>query len=183
MWVFGYGSLVSPISLGSTLGRSPVPGVDFLAAECEGFARRWNYGVRYAPGSLEGRADLDVLVFLGLVAAPDTWTNGIVARVNSEELRRLDARERDYDRVEITDRVRLIGTAEDVSLGTIVIYVPRPEAVAVYSAGRDERRAAVVRSYWDLVDDAFALLAPGQGERYRASTPAPDVPVVDVVRP
>lgn len=183
MWVFGYGSLVSPVSLGSTLGRTPVPGVDFLAAECEGFARRWNYGVRYAPGSLEGRADLDVLVFLGLVAAPSAWTNGIVAKVDAAELRRLDARERDYDRVDVTDRVRLLDTSTDVAIGTAVIYVPRPGAVAVYRAGRDERRAAIARSYWDLVDGAFDVLGPGQGERYRSSTPAPDVPVVDVVRP
>jgi hypothetical protein len=32
------------------------------------------------------------------------------------------------------------------------------------------------------VNEAFDALLPGQGERYRSTTPAPDVPVLDVSR-
>ena len=50
VWVFGYGSLVSPTSFGRTLGRTLTPGVDHLAAELAGFGRRWNYGVMHSTG-------------------------------------------------------------------------------------------------------------------------------------
>src|SRR6187549_356915 len=85
-WVFGYGSLVDPESLGRTLGRQVTPGVDFLAAELTGWGRRWNYGVGHVVGAWR-RADgivIDdgVIVALGVVAAADESVNGIVARVS-----------------------------------------------------------------------------------------------------
>ena len=54
-WVFGYGSLVDPESLGRTLGRQVTPDVDFLAAELTGWGRRWNYGVGHVAGTWRRR--------------------------------------------------------------------------------------------------------------------------------
>src|SRR4029078_13741624 len=82
-WVFGYGSLVDPESLGRTLGRQVTRGVDSLAAELTGWGRRWNYGVGHVVGTWR-RADgieIDdgVIVALGVVAAADEAVHGIVA--------------------------------------------------------------------------------------------------------
>ncbi len=185
LWVFGYGSLVSPISLGSTIGRIPVRGVDFVAAECLGWERRWNYGIALQPGAVTGpQSDgLDVVVALGIVAAPQAWMNGILALLSAAELARLDLRERNYDRVDVTDLVRVLDVGEAMpEIHRAEVYVPRPHAVSVYQEARSVGRAAIERRYWDLVDGAFHDLAPGHGERYRDTTPAPDVPVLDVTR-
>lgn len=185
VWVFGYGSLVSPVSLGATLGREPVRGVDFIAAECAGWERRWNYGHTIDPSRYRGTEvdRIDTVVALGVVPVVGASMNGIITLVHADELVRLDARERHYDRVDVTDAVTLLEEATDgVGIDRVVTYVPRDEPLAVYRSARDRGRAGIEIRYWNLVDGAFDALAPGQGDRYRATTPAPDVPVVDVSR-
>lgn len=185
VWVFGYGSLVSPSSLGGTLGRTPRRGVDFIAAECDGWERRWNYGMEVQPGTLVGgEVDrVDTLVALGITEVEGACMNGIITIVHADELPGLDARERNYDRVDVTDAVRLLEDAPDaLVIDTIVTYVPRQVALDRYLEARDRGRAGIERRYWNLVDGAFDVLLEGQGDRYRATTPAPDVPVVDANR-
>ena len=178
-WVFGYGSLVSPTSLERTLGR-PVPtDRDWVLAVLRGYGRRWNYGSRTvrADWEIDGRpVERGLIVALGLVEAPGDWCNGAVAAVSDDELALLDRRERDYDRVDVTDRIDPAGTIS----GPVVTYVPRTRAVARYVEHRDEGRAAVSRRYFDLVRTAFDDLGPGEAERFEASTPAPAVPVIDL---
>jgi len=185
VWVFSYGSLVSPSSLGGTLGRTPRRGVDFIAAECDGWERRWNYGMEVQPGTLVGSEvdRVDTLVALGITEVEGACMNGIITIVHAGELPGLDARERNYDRVDVTDAVRLLEDAPDaLAIDTIVTYVPRQVALDRYLEARDRGRAGIERRYWNLVDGAFDVLLEGQGDRYRATTPAPDVPVVDANR-
>jgi hypothetical protein len=177
--------LVSPISLGGTLGRTPARGRDFVVAELKGWSRRWNYGIRTQPGSLKGSdaARVSVLVALGIIEATEEWMNGVLALVHPEELRRLDARERNYDRVDVSDQIRVLedGPFAEV-IDRAVVYVPRQIAIDIFEEARSDGRAAIEQRYWDLVDGAFESLAPGHGERYRATTPAPTVPVLNVSR-
>jgi cation transport regulator ChaC len=185
-WVFGYGSLVDPESLGRTLGRVVTPGIDFLSADLAGWGRRWNYGVGHVVGTWR-RADgavIDdgVIVALGVVMAANETANGIVARVSDVEIAALDQRERDYDRVDVTVAVTVNGGALEPD-ARIVTYVPRSSAIERYETARDEGRAGIRNTYWGLVDAAFAVWGPEQLERYRSSTPPPDVPVVAMSDP
>ena len=185
-WVFGYGSLVDPESLGRTLGRVVTPGVDFLAADLTGWGRRWNYGVGHVVGSWRRSdgivIDDGVIVALGVVAAPGEAVNGIVARVSEVEIAALDQRERDYDRVDVTAAVTVHGLSPEPD-ARIVTYVPRPSAVERYEAARDQGRAGIRNTYWGLVDAAFAVWGADHLARYRSSTPLPDVPVVAMSEP
>lgn len=180
-WVFGYGSLVSPEAMSRTITRVAMPGVDFFEAELAGYGRRWNYGVMHIDASWElddGTAvDHGMIVALGLVASADERVNGVIASVTDEELRHLDRRERNYDRVDVTELVTT--AAPDVE--AIVVYVPRAASIEAYETARDAGTAGIRRTYWDLVDAAFETLGPDQQAQYRTSTPAPDVPIVDVI--
>jgi dephospho-CoA kinase len=184
-WVFGYGSLVSPSSLGATLGR-PVRLDDggWFEAHVEGWGRRWNYGIGHVRGfwtAADGAVRELTLVALGVVPSPAESVNGVVVRVTADELARLDLRERDYDRVDVTDATSVAPDGAELD-GPVVTYVPRSRAIEAFEQARDAGRAAIEQRYWDLVDGAFAALGPDRVERYHATTPAPEVPVLPIRR-
>ncbi len=177
-WVFGYGSLVSPASMATTIGRSVIAD-DIAIAHLDGYGRRWNYGSLHLRGDWEHegvRVEQGLVVSLGLVEADTETCNGVIVRVTAEELAHLDWRERDYERTDVTDVIRL---DDRPPAGPVVTYVPRPSAIERYEAARDGRRAGIRLSYWELVSAAFDDLGGEHLARYQ-STPAPDVPVVDM---
>lgn len=177
-WIFGYGSLVSPASMATTIGRQVAPN-DMAVAHLDGYGRRWNYGSMHLRGDWHHEG-VDVtqglVVSLGLAVATDESCNGVIVRVTADELARLDWRERDYERTDVTDHVR---TETGVRVRQVMTYVPRPSAIERYRAARDERRAGIRQTYWELVSAAFGDLGGDHHDRY-AATPAPDVPVVDM---
>lgn len=185
-WIFGYGSLVSPASMATTIGRT-VAAEDVAVAHLDGYGRRWNYGSMHLRGDWHHEG-VDVteglVVSLGLVAADTETCNGVIVRVTANELAQLDWRERDYQRTDVTDLIRLDDVQQDHQhdrkrVERVMTYVPRPSAVERYEAARDRSQAAIRRSYWDLVSAAFAGLGQDHLARYTA-TPSPDVPVLDV---
>ena len=88
----------------------------------------------------------------------------------------LDWRERDYERTDVSDRIR---RDDGHATGRVMTYVPRASAIERYEAARDRRQAGVRLSYWELVNAAFGDLGGDHLDHYIA-TPAPDVPVVDM---
>lgn len=183
VWVFGYGSLVSPTSFGRTLGRPLTPGVDHLAAELGGFGRRWNYGVMHSTGwwvDAAGEHHERTIVALGVAPAARETCNGVIGWVDADELPALDHRERFYDRVDVSG---LVTVADGRRLDApVMVYVPRPVAVEHYERARDRGTAAIEQRYWSLVDEAFRALGGPDHARYHATTPAPDVPVLPLER-
>lgn len=183
VWVFGYGSLVSPDSFGHTLGRRPHLGTDFFEAEIAGYGRRWNYGsLRYTGRAADDTGTIRewAIVALGVTPAADETVNGTVGWVTDDELVGLDRRERHYDRVEVT-ALATVHDGVDIA-GPIVTYVPRPEAVERYEQARDRGEAAVDRRYFDLVDRAFGALGEDRRRRYHATTQLPDIPILALQR-
>ena len=183
-WIFGYGSLVSPSSLASTIGRRVSVGNGMHVAELAGYQRAWNYGSEVLRGDWVGDDGTETIgglvVSLGIVAAPGDSINGVVFAVDDDELADLDWRERGYDRIDVTERITLIDQSASVELDDpVAVYLPRPVSIARYEAHRDAGTAGIRRSYWDIVDAAFAELGAHHAEWYRR-TPPPDVPVVDI---
>jgi dephospho-CoA kinase len=178
VWVFGYGSLVSPTSMATTIGRTPAPD-DIVVGRLLGYGRRWNYGSMHLRGTWHHdgvHVEQGVVVSLGLVPAADECCNGVAVRVTAEELSALDWRERDYERTVVTEQIG----AEGLPSGAVVVtYVPRTSAVERYESARDAGIAGIRQSYWELVDEAFATLGADHLDEYRR-TPAPDVPVVEM---
>src|ERR1700754_1490298 len=110
LWVFGYGSLVSPESFGRTLRRSLQMGVDVHPAELSGYGRRWNYGVLHVTARTDGpHPSPRTIVALGIVESSGESVNGVIGWVEEGELVELDLRERHYDRVDVTQQVTVEG--------------------------------------------------------------------------
>lgn len=178
VWVFGYGSLVAPTSVAETIGREVDVRSEFGAARLSGFGRRWNYGSLRQRASWHGPhgwVESGIVVSLGIVEEASEWTNGSVVRVDDHELARLDVRESDYDRVDVTVAV---DAAVLPSGAQVVTYVPRPSAIERYEESRRARIAAVRQGYVDLVLGAFGALGHDALAEYRSTTPEPDVPVL-----
>ena len=169
-WVFAYGSLLPA-------GHAVLP-EGAIAADLHGWWRSWSvamdnsvdlpdYKHYVAPDG--HRPDL-MVCYLDIDERPDAVVNGAALKVGADELPALDARERNYERRDVTGQlsVRLDGR--------VWTYVGRRAARA--RRGRRERRLAVASSYQERVLAGFDVL--GQRRRFEMLTEPAGVPVVDL---
>ena len=118
----------------------------------------------------------DVLVtFLNIEPATGGRVNGVVFPVTADELDALDVRERNYERVDVTDSI------EEATSGRVWTYIGKAEATARYNRGKSEQRAVISRKYYDGV--LAACVAAGASRReFDQSTAPPPCPIVDLDR-
>jgi hypothetical protein len=105
-----------------------------------------------------GRPDVCV-AFLDLVEAPGAWVNGVCLPVDDEALAALDARERNYERREVTVAP---------SPGRTWAYVGRPAGRARFAEATAAGRCVAARAYLETVERGFRAL--GAWEDFVAST-------------
>jgi hypothetical protein len=166
--VFGYGSLVREGS--------------GVLATLPGHRRVWGVAtdnVRMIPGykmylNRSDRSRPDVYVaFVDLKPDPSHSVAGLVRPVTEPELAQLDRRERNYDRVEVTDLI------EGDFGGPVWTYRGSPEGRARLRRGRAEGRAVVSQAYLEKVHAGLLPLGGGEYERFLADS---DLPVWDLDR-
>ena len=110
------------------------------------------------------------------VADDDTHeVNGFCSPVTRDELDRLDARERNYRRVEIGARLA-------APPGRTWAYLGSEAGRARMRQGRKTARLVVARPYLSAVEDAFARLGGRELERFKASSDPPPGPVLELQR-
>lgn len=179
--VFGYGSLVAG------LDRVPTrePSDRGWVADLRGHRRAWGVAMdnsRAIPGYkryLDPESGEPPAVFVAFLdVAPDggAAVNGVLSPVSPEELRVLDLRERNYRRVEVTDRLR---PPAGVRAWT---YEGTPEARERLDGALSMGRAVISRDYLEGVERCFRRLGLGEWERYAASTAGPPCPIRDLRR-
>ena len=148
VFVFGYGSLAPN-------GGTP--------AHLPGYRRAWNVamdnrvtipGYKYYVDAWGERPEVFV-TFLNLV--PGDGVDGVL--LEAGDLAQLDARERNYRRVDVSDAI-------DVP-GPVYAYIGLDEAVARFEAGHREGRAVAQRGYVESV---------------RGIAEPPALPVLDLTR-
>lgn len=180
-FVFGYGSLAAP-SDGPALTRAPAP--HGLVCDLRGFRRQWGVAMdnsRDLPGYKHytdpaGTRPAVFVCFLDIVAdRPGALVNGLCLPVDSGRLARLDARERNYSRVDVSDRV-------DAGGARVWAYVGSREARLRMRFAVGAGRAVIDGAYLRSVADGLRALGT---DEYAAAAPslAPGtLPVVELVR-
>lgn len=171
--VFGYGSLTGELLRDGTRGWLP------------GYRRIWGVAAdnrRAIPGYKQYRLRTDgsvppvFVAFLDLLEDPAGGVNGAVAAVDPHALAALDRRERNYDRVDVTDSI------ETTADGRVWTYVGSEAGRARLAAGVREQRVVVARDYLDGVHNSFRALGDGDYRRFLDSSDLDGLPVMDLER-
>jgi gamma-glutamylcyclotransferase (GGCT)/AIG2-like uncharacterized protein YtfP len=141
-FVFGYGSLVDALERGGS------------AATLRGYRRCWQVamdnsvdlpGYKYYVDAVTGERPDVYVTFVDLAPDPDSSVSGVVFPVNGDALDALDARERNYERREVTGRVA------PPTGGCVWAYFGTSDARERYERGRSAGTAVVSRAYLDVV--------------------------------
>lgn len=180
-FVFGYGSLVS--RLGPVLTRE-VDRHGFVA-DLPGFRRTWGVAMdnrRDLPGYKyytddRGRRPDAFVAFLDLRPSAEAGAavNGLCLPVDDDALRVMDLRERNYGRVEVSERIAAGGARVWAYLGT-------PEGRERLEAGRRAGTAVIDAGYLRGVEAGFAALGAAEHRACRASLDPGGIPVAELVR-
>lgn len=161
MYVFGYGSLVSPASASRTLLRE----VDALpTARLAGHRRDWRIGapIVFEDGTRATGGFLDVQPH------PGSAVLGALLAVSPTQLRMLEGREAQYDTVEVTASI----SAEIDLAGPVFAFMGR----AKHRANPD---MVLPTHYLELVTDAVATRGEAFAEEFWATTAPAGLPTHD----
>jgi hypothetical protein len=171
--VFGYASLVSDAE-----------GREVTEARLPGHRRVWGVATdnqRAIPGykmylrRSDGTRPAVYVAFLDLALDPDSSVTGLARAVSDDELARLDRRERNYDRVDVSDAI-------DGLDGQVWTYTGSREGRDRLRRGRSEKREVVSRDYLEKVQAGFERLGPEAHADFLASSTLDDLPVWDLER-
>jgi gamma-glutamylcyclotransferase (GGCT)/AIG2-like uncharacterized protein YtfP len=169
--LFVYGSLVGEAARCSRV------------AELRGFRPCWGVAMdntQTVPGYkyyLDENGDRPDVFVAFLDVQPDRTgsVTGRCAPVRAEDLRRLDRRERNYERVDVTDAIV-------DPLGRTWMYVGSPSGRRRLSRAREAGRAVISREYFDRVEAGFRALGPNEYAGFRDSSALDGLPIRDLVR-
>ncbi|HYZ80338.1 MAG TPA: gamma-glutamylcyclotransferase family protein [Solirubrobacteraceae bacterium] len=186
-FVFGYGSL--------TARPSPVPTRELkehgFIADLAGLRRVWGVamdnrrdlaGYKYYTDATGRRPEVFV-AYLDLVAAPDdpaTGVNGLCLPVDGATLAVLDRRERNYERVDVSDRLAPGGPGVDGI--RVWAYLGSAAARERFAAGREAGTAVIEAGYVRTVEAGFAALGAEEHSACRPSLRPGGLPVLELTR-
>jgi cation transport regulator ChaC len=173
-YVFGYGSLLER-------RHEPARGL----AELRGFRRTWNVamdnrqtipGYKHYIDRATGERGAWFVTFLNIVRDPGASVNGVMFAVDDALLERLDCRERNYERVDVTADV------VDQVNGRVWAYVGSRDAEHRFLCGCRTGRAVISRDYYAAVREDFAAVGREALERFDALSDPPPCPILDLQR-
>lgn len=129
-------------------------------------------GYKYYVEKHTGHRPDGFVTFLNIRPCPGKWITGVVFEVSEEELVRLDQRERNYRKVDVTAMI-------DVSVSeNVYAYIGLNESERRYHEGLKRQNAMISQDYYDLVYGAYASLGKEALVAYIDSTETPQIPIV-----
>jgi hypothetical protein len=170
-FVFGYASLAADLA-----GGHP--------AELRGYRRCWGVamdnridvrGYKHYRLRSDGSRPAVCVAFLDVVADAGAVTRGVCVPVTESELPGLDRRERNYDRLDVTDAVT-------PARGTVWAYVGTPGGRRRLQRARDGGRAVVSHDYLERTRAAFAALGDAALAEFERTAALDGLPVWELDR-
>ncbi len=170
-FVFGYGSLAADLP-----GSQP--------AVLRGRRRGWGVamdnrvdvpGYKHYRLRADGSRPAVFVAFLDLFDDAAASTHGLCVPVVDAQLPGLDHRERNYDRIEVTDQVT-------PARGIVWAYVGSATGRRRLRRAREQQVAVISRDYLARTRAAFAALGPAARADFDASAAPGDLPVWDLER-
>ena len=131
-------------------------------------------GYKYYRDPADGSRPAVFVAFLDIVEG-DGEVGGVCRPVATGGWRALDARERNYERLDVTEAV------EDAP-GRVWAYRGSAAGRERFARGVAEGRAVVARGYLEAVEAGFAALGGDELRAYRETTSLGGVPVRDLER-
>jgi len=180
-FVFGYGSLAA--SLGPAPTREIAP--HGFVSELAGARRTWGVamdnrrdlpGYKYYSDAAGNRPEAFV-AYLDLVAGEGT-VNGLCLPVDGATLIALDRRERNYARIDVSDRIEAGGAGPL----RVWAYVGTDEARRRFAHGCRTGTVVIHAGYARAVEAAFAALGDDEHRACLPSLHPGEIPVVELVR-
>ena len=170
-YVFGYGSLAADLAGGHV-------------AELLGYRRFWGVamdnrvdvrGYKHYRLRSDGSRPPVFVAFLDVVADAGAVTRGVCVPVQGADLPAIDRRERNYDRVDVTDAVA-------PAPGTVWAYVGTAAGRRRLRRAREADRAVVSRDYLERTRAAFAALGAAALTEFERTAALDGLPVWELER-
>lgn len=177
IYIFGYGSLASKTDAARTLGR---PIYSTRLVTLRGWVRDWStvvnnkYSKHYQLSKTHKIPDsvLALNIHKPIGNEKPLNPNGVLIRVDDKELSKLDSRESNYDRVDVTNDV--IGKPIN---STIYTYVCKPEHLDTR-----KKHPIIPSSYLHLVLESFKTISPNALSVYLRTTKPSRAKVLSTIR-
>ncbi len=155
-FVFGYGSLINPKSIQRTLGRE-ISKEDLLEARLSDHVRKWQL-VDWVIIQDPNLKRIIPTIFLDIVLEQGKEVNGILFQLSEEELDKMDRRERNYDRIDISNLIE-----PNVSK-PVYMYVGKEK----YTVPPQE--SVVLAQYERLIEEGLSFWGNAFQQHYYEST-------------
>lgn len=165
-YIFGYGSLINLVSLGRTIGR-PVD-VDELKPAClRNYQRFW--GLVETVFSEELAKPVRA-VFLDIRPDSDSQCNGVIISVTDVEFSALLVRERNYDCLDVTDKL-----TDPPTDGRVKVFAGRNE----HQIATPTSECYVMQRYIGLLHTGVDSLGIDFANRFWTDTVSHNYPILD----
>ena len=181
--VFGYGSLMNLARLQQYLGRDLTPGLDYRFCSLKNFQRCWNVamdnrvdlpGYKYYVDCNTGNRFDGFVTFINVRPQRNQRIMGILFAVGDRELANLDRRERNYQRINVTNNV-------DIEVQSpIWTYIGLEQAEKRYQQGLKQSNGTISQAYWNSIHQAYLSLGKKAFANYIRTTDCPEIPVRDL---
>lgn len=160
LYVFGYGSLVSPKSFSSSLLRNSWDGDDFPLATLRGYRRIWNVAMdnsktisgykRYSDVNDPQSFPACFVSFINIEESDADEITGVIAEVSENEMALLKKRERNYFLKEVTESI--LHAPVD---GRVYTFIGSEEAKVRFDRGLKSNTSVISADYESFIEDAF----------------------------
>lgn len=167
IYIFGYGSLINPFSASMTLGRS-LSKNDIICIEIKNHIRIWDIVVNVLLNQSNILIPMNAL-FLDIRESVGKITNGVLIKVKKKDLEKMDIREKQYERIDVTKNIFPPLSNDDI----IYTYKGRKEFFS-----KNYENIKILNEYKKIIDTGIQYWGNSFSKKFFSSTLLKEVEIV-----